>query len=125
MKKTQASVEVLFIIGVIILIFMMSLYIVNTKKQELTVGEAFVMEKGICNDMYERITSVAVQPNLNTTYYFSENITVTANSDVLVLENYVTYYCYLPTNVSNGTSSNFVITSPVIIRNQNNEVILE
>jgi hypothetical protein len=103
---------------------MISLFIINVKKHELTVNEAIVLEKRICDDLYERVTSVSMQPNLNTTYRFSENISVTANSDVLVIEDGVTYFCYLPINISNGTSRDFMITSPVNVWNQNNEVIV-
>lgn len=96
MKKAQTSVEFIFAIGVMIIIFLLILYFTFERKIELNETERILADKEECNKLANMITMTYLTKS-NHTFELGKNATInTISQSISVGES--NYPCTFPIN---------------------------
>lgn len=103
MKKGQASIEFIFAIGALILIFLIMFYFVFERRMELNIAEDMLSDKDDCNKIAGAIT-MAFSSKSSHTFKINSNATVSALSRV-VEAGESNYPCTFPAVVSNASGN--------------------
>ena len=103
MKKAQASIEFIFAIGALILIFLILFYFVFERRMELNAAEGLLADKDECNKIAGAIT-MAFSSKSSQTFKINSNATVDALSRV-VSAGESNYPCSFPAIVSNASGN--------------------
>lgn len=103
MTKGQASIEFIFAIGALILIFLILFYFVFERKVELNIAEGMLADKDDCNKIAGAIT-MAFSSKSSQTLSINTNATVNALSRV-VSAGESNYPCSFPVVVSNASGN--------------------
>lgn len=121
LKKSQVSIEMLFAIGTILLLFTVVLIVVIDKRTELRNTKNFLELRDDCLKISNTINEIFIDGD-------GTNITIKIKNNASVQENFLSVtdgknevYCTFPINVSNFT----LAKGSVIFQNQNNIVVIK
>ncbi|MEK6852342.1 MAG: hypothetical protein AABX59_00535 [Nanoarchaeota archaeon] len=94
-KRGQISIEVLFSVGIMLLIFFVVLILNSSKKSEAREAEIFLLDRESCVRISDAIVYSESNQGFNTTLEFNDvkNVSIQANSSSLAVNN---VYCDLP-----------------------------
>ncbi|MDI6738223.1 MAG: hypothetical protein QME12_06970 [Nanoarchaeota archaeon] len=103
MKKAQASIEFIFAIGALILIFLILFYFVFERRMELNIAEGMLSDKDDCSKIATAIT-MAFSSKSSHTFKINSNATVSSLSRAVEAGN-SNYPCTFPVVVSNASGN--------------------
>jgi len=105
MKKAQISIEIIFVISLIIFMFILLMFVIFEKKIELNAIENIVADKEECNKLADIITLAFISKG-NHTFMLNKNVVVSPNTRLITVSD-TQYSCRIPfnriNNLSNGT----------------------
>jgi len=134
--KAQASVEVIFSISFLLLIFGILMIDYNTRSRAFNNEEIKAYEKDLCNQLSQRITNILVNENSQTSMIIPEkirsvnySIKINGPNRVIILndEKGNNIFCQLiTTEVYNSSNNNdfFITKTSINITNNDSKVVL-
>ena len=120
-KRGQISVETLFAVGIVFILFSVVLVVVIDKRAELRDTESFLELRNECFKVANMISEVSVNGE-------GTNRSIKIRNNISVQENYLfatdgkeEVYCSFAVNVSNFS----LVNGNILIQNRNGRVVIE
>lgn len=123
--RSQASLEAMFVIGTLLLVFLFAFTFVIMKRKDVDAGELYSEVRIICNDITEITTSVLLEPGMSSSYLVKGNLTLNFKNETLYIENDAFLSCGLPMRVTKNDSTDFSIgEGEHIFKNVDGKVVI-
>lgn len=124
--RSQASLEAMFVIGILLLIFLFAFTFISMKRVDVDAGELYSKVRIICNDVTEITTSVLLEPGMRSSYLVEDNLTLSFKNETLYIENDGFFSCGLPMRVTKNDSTDFSINKgEYVFKNIDGKVVIE
>lgn len=85
-RKAQIGIEIVFAIGITLLIFILFIPITINKRGDVSESADLLSKHNDCKTFINIVARVATTPNLNVTHYFSHDISVKANNRLIDID---------------------------------------